>query len=188
VAYLEAFAIIVGALAFAGFALKLNFGPFSPLQGVKLWVGLLLGAALCLGVGGAAAYYRISRSARPEVEGIVGNLRIYQGNHGTKSTGFDVTTTNGKVVSLNGSYYGGHLRNGQAVDVTYLENYAQVLKIKSLEPEDAGWSSGESDGLIGARLSCWSGVVAAIVAVALLPIANRTPKTSTHRAHKKGGL
>jgi hypothetical protein len=122
-----------------------------------------LAFGVVLGVGGWISTIRISRSARPTVDGALLDLKQTGGR--SKSSYFVLATDQGQSIHMEARYSGPKLQNGQRVHVTFLEEYGAILDLEVLSGSETGWQLHEGDDLGSARLSTWAGACAATFGV-----------------------
>lgn len=103
---------------------------------------LRIGGMIC-GVAftyfGLAMFIGTELSARPEITGVVRNLRQFDGRHNRSST-FSVEYAGGTASDLTCGYNGDALSENEKVFVRYLQFDHSVLYAKVLSGPHAGWS------------------------------------------------
>ena len=157
---LEFWVIVPGALLTLWFAYQLCLSSFDPARRRRLILLCGLSLGLVFGGGGALSITRISRSARPQIAGILTKVRQYTGK--SPETIFDLVDDNGRSFHLI-SAHTPQLQAGERVEVKYLDEYAWVLDLRIVSGPYSGYESHKSDDLNSARLSAMFGALIAIM-------------------------
>jgi len=160
----EFFVIVPSALLAAYCALRICFQNLEPQRKPAFRLVAWLAFGVMLGVGGLLSTLRISHSVRPQIEGMISNLKVSGGK--SSSSYFTVVTDQGESVRLQSLDYTPNLQDGQRVRVRYLQEYGAALNLEVLSGANAGWEFHESDSLALAKLSTFAGACFAIFGLA----------------------
>ncbi len=137
--------------------------------------GILCGIAFTY--FGLATIIGTKMSARPEVTGVIQNLRQYDGRRNQSSV-FKIDYAGGETSDLTCGYNGSALSEGETVFVRYLEFDHSILYLKILSGPNAGWS-------LTVPADAWLGLVVIVIAGVPFYLAlaySRPPQTPASRS------
>lgn len=159
---LEFFVIVPAALSAAYFALELCSGNMERPIRLQYWTIFLSCLAVMFGIGGLLSAQRITSSPRPVISGTL--VELSQLHYRAAASYFKVQLPDGRRVSLQASYDGPMLQDGELISVCYMSEYGAVLDLEVLSGTHLGWKLHESDDLGSAHLAAYSGLACGLLA------------------------